>query len=100
MQAWPDLWGCTGVAWDVTNFGARAFFRMAGVAGTAGACFIWVPSGAGAADMGCMHGAGGGDAGCAAKKWWLHRACVNHLDTAFMKVCSCAAVCGTIAGAY
>ena len=42
--------------------------------GTAGACFIWVASVAGAADMGCMHGAGGVDAGCAAKKWWLDRA--------------------------
>ena len=45
------------------------------MAGTAGACFIWVASVAGAADVGCMHGAGGGDAGCAAKKWWLERAC-------------------------
>ena len=24
--AQPDLHGCTGVAWDVTDFGARAFF--------------------------------------------------------------------------
>ena len=45
------------------------------MAGTAGACFIWVASVAGAADVGCMHGAGGGDAGCAAKKRWLDRAC-------------------------
>ena len=45
------------------------------MAGTAGACFIWVASVAGAADVGCMHGAGGGDAGCAAKKWHLVRAC-------------------------
>ena len=45
------------------------------MAGTAEACFIWVASVAGAADMGCMHGAGGGDAGCAAKKQWLDRAC-------------------------
>ena len=45
------------------------------MAGTAAACFIWVASVAGAADVGCMHGAGGDDAGCAAKKWWLDRAC-------------------------
>ena len=45
------------------------------MAGTAGACFIWVASVAGAADVGCMHGAGGGDAGCATKKQCLVRAC-------------------------
>ena len=45
------------------------------MAGTAGACFIWVASVAGAADVDCMHGTGGGDAGCAAKKQWLDRAC-------------------------
>ena len=43
--------------------------------GTAEACFVWVASVAGAADVGCMHGAGRGDAGCAAKKQWLDRAC-------------------------
>ena len=43
------------------------------MAGTAGACFIWVASVAGAVDVDCMHGAG--DAGCAAKKWQLDRAC-------------------------
>ena len=43
------------------------------MAGTAGACFIWGASVAGAAGVGCRHGAG--DAGCAAKKWWLDRAC-------------------------
>ena len=59
---------------DVTDFGARAFFWTAGVVGTAGACFIWVSSVAGAAEVGCMCGVGGGDAGCAAKKWWLDRA--------------------------
>ena len=73
--AQPDLCGCTGVAWDVTDFSARAFFWTAGMAGTAEACFVCVASGAGAADVGCMHGAGGGDAGCAAKKQWLDRAC-------------------------
>ena len=73
MWAWPDLCGCTGVAWDVTDFGIGALFWTAGVAGTAGACFIWGASVAGAADVGCMCGAG--DAGCAAKKWWLNRAC-------------------------
>ena len=26
MQAWLDLCGCTGMAWDVTGIGARAFF--------------------------------------------------------------------------
>ena len=25
MQAWPDLCGCTGVAWDVTDVGPGAF---------------------------------------------------------------------------
>ena len=45
------------------------------MAGTAGACFIWVAGGAGAADVGCMHGAGCGNAGCATKKWGLVRAC-------------------------
>ena len=43
--------------------------------GMAGACFIWVASVAGAADVGCMCGAGGSDAGCANKKRWLDRAC-------------------------
>ena len=43
--------------------------------GTAGACFIWGASVAGAAGVGCRHGAGEGDAGCATKKWWLDRAC-------------------------
>ena len=75
------------------------------------ACFIWVASVAGAADVGCMHGAGGGDAGCAAKKWWLDRACsvaVVPLGTvsAALPLCSwnsalhVAVVCGTIAGTY
>ena len=45
------------------------------MAGTAGACFIWVAGVAGAVDMGCMHGAGGGDAGCPAEKQCLVRAC-------------------------
>ena len=45
------------------------------MAGTVGACFIWVASVAGAADVGCMHGAGGGDAGYATKKWCLIGAC-------------------------
>ena len=45
------------------------------MAGTAGACFIWVASVAGVADVGCMHGAGAGDAGCSAMKWGLNRAC-------------------------
>ena len=45
------------------------------VAGTAGACFIWVAYGAGTKGVGCMHGAGWDDAGCAAKKWGLVRAC-------------------------
>ena len=45
------------------------------MAGTAGACFIWVASVAGAADGGIMHGAGGGDVGCAAKKQCLVGAC-------------------------
>ena len=45
------------------------------MAGTAGACFIWGASVAGAGDVGCMYGAGGGDAGCATKKQWLDRAC-------------------------
>ena len=75
MQAWPDLSGCTGVAWDVTDIGARAFCWTAGVSGTAEAWFIWVASVAGALDMGCMHGAGEGNAGCAAKKQCLVGAC-------------------------
>ena len=45
------------------------------MAGTAGACFIWVASIAGAVNVGGMLGAGGGDAGCAAEKWCLVRAC-------------------------
>ena len=75
MQAQPDLCSCTGVAWDVTGISARAFFWTAGMAGTAGACFIWVASVVGAADVGCMHGAGVGDAGCSTMKWGLDRAC-------------------------
>ena len=75
MRARPDLRGCTGVAWDVTDFGARAFFWTTGMAGIVGACFICVAGVAGAAGVGCMHGAGVGDAGCATKKQWLDRAC-------------------------
>ena len=45
------------------------------MAGTAGACFIWGASVAGAAVVCCMHGVGAGDAGCATKKQWLDRAC-------------------------
>ena len=45
------------------------------MAGTAGACFIWVAGVAGVADVGCICSAGGGDAGCAAKKQCLVRAC-------------------------
>ena len=59
MRAWPDLHGCTGVAWDVTDVAARAFFWTACMAGTAGAWLIWVAGVAGAVDVGCMHGAGG-----------------------------------------
>ena len=77
------------------------------MAGTDGACFIWGASVPGAAGVGCMCGAGGGDAGCATKKQWLDRACsgatwdsVSCFDTAFTEVPPCAAVCGTIAGAY
>ena len=74
------------------------------MAGTAGACYIWVASVAGAGDVGCMHGAGGSDAGCAAKKWWLDRACgvavvpLGTVSAAFKEVSPCVAVCGTIAG--
>ena len=42
--------------------------------GTAGACFIWVASVAGAAGVGCMCGAGCGNVGCATKKQCLVRA--------------------------
>ena len=79
------------------------------MAGTAGACFIWVASVASAADVGHMHSAGVGDAGCAIKKQWLDSlwcgSCstwdsVGCFDTVFMEVPPCAAVCGTIAGAY
>ena len=45
------------------------------MAGTAGACFLWVASVAGAAGVDYMHGAGGSDAGHATKKWWLDRVC-------------------------
>ena len=75
MWAWLDLCDCTGVAWDVAGIGAGTFFGTAGVAGTAGACFIWVASVEGAADVGCMHGASGGNAGCSAMKQCLDRAC-------------------------
>ena len=75
MWAWPDLCGCTGVAWDVTGIGAGAFFGKDGMAGTAGAWFIWFAGVAGAVNVGCMHGAGGGNAGCAAEKWCLIGAC-------------------------
>ena len=79
------------------------------MAGTAGACFIWVASVAGAADMGCMCGAGVGDAGCASKKQWLDRAysvAVVPLGTVLPALtlhswrCLHVAVCGAIAGAY
>ena len=75
MQAWPDLCGCTSVAWDVTGIGARAFFWTAGMAGTAGAWFIRIAGVAGAVDVGCMCGVGGGNAGCAAEKQCLVGAC-------------------------
>ena len=45
------------------------------MAGTAGACLIWVAGVAGLVDVGCMHGVGGGNAGCATKKWHLVGAC-------------------------
>ena len=45
------------------------------MAGTAGACFIWVAGVAGAVDVDCMCSAGAGDAGCATKKQCLVRAC-------------------------
>ena len=108
MWAWLDLHGCTGVAWDVTDFGTGALFWTAGMAGTDGACFIWCASVAGAGDVGCMHGAGGGDAGCATKKQGLSCSVAGvplgtvlaALTLHFMEVPPCAAVCGTIAGAY
>ena len=46
---------CMG--WDVTDFGIGALFWTPGMAGTAGPCFIWGASVAGAGDVGCMHGA-------------------------------------------
>ena len=55
MQAKLDLCGCTGVAWDVTDIIARAFFQTAGVAGTARAWLVWVASVTGAAGAGCIH---------------------------------------------
>ena len=75
MQAWPDLHGCTGVAWDVTGIGAGAFFSTAGMAGTAGAWFLWVAGIVGAVDVGYMCSAGGGNAGYATEKQCLVRAC-------------------------
>ena len=54
MWAWPDLHGCTGLAWDVTGIGAGMFPWTAGVVGTAGALFIWVASVAGVVVVGCM----------------------------------------------
>ena len=68
MQAWLDLWGCTGVTWGVTDFGAGALLWTAGMSGTVGACFICVAGVVGAADVGCMCSADGGDAGCSALK--------------------------------
>ena len=45
------------------------------MAGTAGACFIWVAGVAVAAEVGYIHGAGGSNAGCPAEKWCLVGAC-------------------------
>ena len=45
------------------------------MAGTAGACFIWVTGVAGAEDVGCIHAAGFGSAGCATEKQSLVGAC-------------------------
>ena len=79
------------------------------MAGTAGACFIWVAGVAGAADVGCMHGADGGNAGCSTKKQCLVGTCsvavvplgtVLAALTLFMEVSLHVAVCGTIAGVY
>ena len=75
MQAWPDLCGYTGVAWDITGIGTGVFLWTAGVAGTAGAWVIWAANVAGAVGVGCMCCVGGGNAGCAAEKWCLVRAC-------------------------
>ena len=75
MWAWPDLHGCTSVAWDVTHISAGAFFWTADVAVAAGAWLVWVASVAGAAGVGCICCAGGDGAGCAAKKQCLVRAC-------------------------
>ena len=75
MQAWLDLHGCTGVAWDVADIGAWAFFQTAGMAGTAGAWLIWVASVAGAAGVGCICCVGGGGAGCTTKRCCQVRTC-------------------------
>ena len=111
MWAWPDLHDCTGVAWDVIDFGTGALFWTAGMSGTVEACFICVASVVGGAGVGCMHGADGGNAGCSTLCSTLKQSCllcgrgatwdsVNCLDTAFTEVPPCAVVCGTSAGVY
>ena len=75
MRAWPDLCGCTGVAWDVTDFGAGAILLNSWHGRNRWSLFHLGAGVAGAAGVSCMCGAGGGDAGCAAKKQWLDRAC-------------------------
>ena len=72
MQARPDLRGCTGVAWDVTDFGAGGILLNSWHGRNSWSLFHL---GCSVAGVGCRHGAGGGDAGCAAKKQWLDRAC-------------------------
>ena len=61
MQAWPDLHGAAQVwhGMSQTLVPGHSSEQLV-MAGTAGACFIWIAGVAGAAVVDCMHGAGVG----------------------------------------
>ena len=65
MQAWPDLWGCTGAMLGVTDVGTGT----GATSGTAGVCGFVVTGVVGATGGGCgscagLAGAGGGAEMC------------------------------------
>ena len=105
VQAWPDLWGCTGAMLGVAGVGAGT----GATSGTAGACGFGVTGIVGATDGGSSSCAGLADAGSGAEMWGLAGACsvavvmsevVSVGLTLFTKVSSHVAVDHAITGAH